>query len=271
MNAPRPVPLAPAEPERKSLLSRGVRTLLERELRRFMRIPGQTLLSPLLTTSLYFIVFGFSVGRARIEIDGVPYIQFIVPGLVTLGVVTNSLLNTSSSLFAMKIQGIIIDLLVTPLSYGGLLFAFLVAAVTRAMIVGVLMFGVAELFSGFVPAHPLLAFVVLVLVALAFAAMGLIVGIWADKFEQVNFVPSFVITPLTFLGGVFYSARTIPPVLAAITLANPVFYVVDLVRYAMLGVHDAPLAAGAGVLALVLFASVGTAWALLRAGYKLRG
>lgn len=264
-------PLPAAEPERTGFLSRGVRTLLERELRRFLRVSGQTIFSPLLTTSLYFVVFGLSVGRRLVEIEGVPYIRFIVPGLITLGVVSNALLNTSSSLFSMKIQGTIIDLLVTPLSYGELLFAFLTAAMVRAMIVGSLMYLVAGLFTGFGLAHPLLTIVVLVGVAMAFAAMGLIVGIWADKFEQVNFVPAFVITPLTFLGGVFYSVQTIPAVLGNITRANPVFYLVDLVRYAMLGVHDAPVALGAGVLGAVLAVSIGVAWALLRSGYKLRG
>jgi len=248
-----------------------MRTLLERELRRFLRIPGQTIFSPLITTSLYFVVFGLSVGTQVRAVDGVPYMRFIVPGLIALGVVSNALLNTSSSLFSMKIQGIIVDILVTPLSYGALLSAFLIASVVRALMVGILMWIVAGLFTGFGLAHPLYTLLSLTGVALTFAAMGLIVGVWADKFEQVNFVPAFVITPLTFLGGVFYSVHTLPHVLAAITWANPVFYLVDLVRWAMLGIHDAPVAADLGALLILGGVSVGVAWAMLRAGYKLRG
>ena len=222
MNAPR-TPLPPAEPEAAGLAAIGVRTLLERELRRFLRVSGQTIFSPLITTSLYFVVFGMSLGHRLAEVEGVPYINFIVPGLVSLGVVSNALLNTSSSLFSMKMQGTIIDLLVTPLSYGEILVALLLAAVVRAMLVGGLMWLVAGCFSGFQLAHPVFAFFSLVGIALAFAAVGLIVGIWADKFEQVNFVPAFVITPLTFLGGVFYSVNGIPSALGVLTRANPVF------------------------------------------------
>jgi ABC-2 type transport system permease protein len=259
------------EPDRGVLFSRGVRTLLERELRRFLRISGQTVFSPLITTSLYFVVFGLSLGRRLNEIEGVPYIRFIVPGLIALGVVTNALLNTSSSLFAMKIQGTIIDLLVTPLSYGEVLTAFLVASVVRAMIIGGLMWVVAGCFTSFHLEHALLTLVVLLAIALAFAALGFIVGIWADKFEQVNFVPAFVIAPLTFLGGVFYSIKNIPGALSTITRVNPVFYLIDLVRFGMLGVHDAPLGMGAVVLAVLLVGSLAVAYALLRSGYKLRG
>lgn len=253
------------------MMGYGVRTLLQKEIRRFMRVAGQTLFGPLLTTSLYFIVFGLSVGRHLMTVGGVPYIRFIVPGLITLGVVSNALLNTSSSLFSMKIAGTIVDLLVTPLSYGEMLFAFLVAAVTRAMLVGGLMFLVAGLFTSFELAHPWATLGVLLVIALAFAALGLIVGIWADKFEQVNFVPSFVIQPMTFLGGVFYSVHDIPGVLATITRANPVFYMVDLVRYAMLGTHDADLTLAAGILAALTVGAMGVAHEMLRRGYKLRG
>jgi len=260
-----------AAPERTVLLGRGVRTLLERELRRFLRISGQTIFSPLITTSLYFVVFGLSIGSRLNEIEGVPYIRFIVPGLIGLGVVTNALVNTSSSLFAMKIQGTIVDLLVTPLSYGEMLLAFLFASVVRAMIIGALMWMVAGCFTTFQIAHPLFTVVALLGIALAFAALGFIVGIWADKFEQVNFVPAFVISPLTFLGGVFYSIKNIPGALSLITRLNPVFYLIDLVRYGMLGVHDAPLAMGAGMLAFLLVGALGVAYAMLRSGYKLRG
>jgi ABC-2 type transport system permease protein len=249
----------------------GVRTLLAKEVRRFMRVPGQTLLSPIVTTTLYFVVFGFSLGSRLREVEGVPYARFIVPGLVTLGVVTNAYLNSASSLFVMKLQGTILDLLVSPLSYAEILAGFVGAAVLRAMLVGGVMWAVAGAFTGFELAHPLRALALLLLVAIAFAALGLVTAIWASTFEQVNFFPTFFITPLTFLGGVFYSAAMLPAGLRAFTLANPVFYMVDGVRWAMLGISDAPPAVGGVLLAALAAVAVAAAYALLRSGWKLRG
>jgi ABC-2 type transport system permease protein len=249
----------------------GLRTLLEKEVRRFLRVPGQTLLSPIVTTTLYFVVFGFSLGAGVRYVEGVPYARFIVPGLVTLGVVSNSFLNTASSLFVMKLQGTIVDILVSPLSYGEILAGFVGAAVVRGVAVGVVMWVVAGLFAGFHLAHPLLALALLVLVAVAFAALGLMTAVWASSFEQVNFFPTFVITPLTFLGGVFYSVRALPPGLRHFTLVNPVFYIVDGVRFAVLGISDAHPAVGPVVVAALAAVALSGAYAMLRSGYKLRG
>lgn len=248
----------------------GLQTLFGKEVRRFMRVPGQTLLSPLITTSLYFVVFGYSLGNRLEQVSGVPYSQYIIPGLVTLGVITNSFLNTSSSFFIMKVQGSIVDLLVTPLSYGEILFGFVAAAVLRGLLVGALMWLIASLFAGFHLAYPLTAFVLLLLVAVLFGTLGLVGSIWAEKFEQVNFVPTFVITPLTFLGGVFYSIETLKPPLRQLTLWNPVFYMVDSVRYAMLGASDASPVVGLAVLLGLCVASLAAAYLMLWSGYKLR-
>jgi ABC-2 type transport system permease protein len=249
----------------------GLRTLVRKEVRRFMRVPGQTLLSPLVTTTLYLVVFGWSLGGNLREIHGVPYARFIVPGLVALGVVTNAYLNTASSMFVMKLQGTIVDLLVAPLSYAELLVGFLVAAVWRALIVGGVTWLVAGVLGGFELAHPLAALGLLVLAAVAFASLGLVTAIWAKSFEQVNFVPTFFITPLTFLGGVFYSVDMLPKGLRAFTLWNPVFYMVDGMRHGMIGVSDSPPWAGAIALAVLAAASTGLAYALLRSGWRLRG
>lgn len=253
------------------MISIGLRTLLEKEIRRFMRVPGQTLLSPIVTTTLYFVVFGYSLGGRLREVEGVPYGRFIVPGLVTLGVVTNAYLNSASSLFVMKLQGTIVDLLVSPLAYGEILAGFLGAAVLRGLVVGGIVWAVAGVFGGFQLAHPLLAVTLLALVALAFAALGFMTAIWAGSFEQVNFFPTFFITPLTFLGGVFYSVRMLPPALRSFTLLNPVFYMVDGVRFGMLGISDAPPWAGVTLLAGLALAAVAGAYAMLRTGYRLRG
>jgi ABC-2 type transport system permease protein len=249
----------------------GLRTLLEKEVRRFLRVPGQTLLSPLVTTTLYFVVFGWSLGSRLADVEGVPYARFIVPGLVALGVISNAFLNTASSLFVMKLQGTIIDLLVTPLSHGEVLAGFVAAAVLRGLLVGGVMWIVAGAFSGFSVAHPLFALLMVLLAAVSFAAMGFMTAVWADSFERVNFFPTFVITPLTFLGGVFYSVRMLTPGLRSLTLANPVFYMVDGLRYGLLGISDAPPLAGLGVLLLLAAGALSGAYAMLRTGYKLRG
>ncbi len=253
------------------MVSYGTWTLFRKEVRRFLRVPGQTLLSPVVTTALYFVVFGFSLGGRLREIEGVPYARFIVPGLVTLGVVTNAYSNSASSLFVMKLQGSIVDLLVTPLRYGEILGAFVGAAVLRGLVVGGVMWTVAGVFGGFELAHPLVAVALVALAAVSFAALGFVTAVWATTFEQVNFFPTFFITPLTFLGGVFYSVTMLPPALRRFTLANPIFDLVDGIRFGMLGISDASPWAGAALLAVLAASSLAVAWALLRSGYRLRG
>jgi len=253
------------------LIGLGARTLFSKEVRRFLRVPGQTLLSPVVTTTLYFVVFGYSLGGQLREVDGISYARFIVPGLVTLGVISNAFLNTASSLFVMKLQGTIVDLLVSPLAYGEILAGFIGAAVVRALMIGAIMWAVAGLFAGFDLAHPLFAAVMLLLVAVAFSALGFMIAVWASSFEQVNFLPTFIITPLTFLGGVFYSAHSLPAALRSLTLVNPIFYLVDGVRHGLLAVSDAPPGVGLALALALCLASVGGAYAMLRSGYKLRG
>jgi len=253
------------------MISIGLRTLFMKEVRRFLRVPGQTLLSPVVTTTLYFVVFGWALGARLRTVDGVPYARFIVPGLVTLGVLSNAYLNSSSSLFVMKIQGTVVDLLVSPLTHAEVLAGFVGASVVRGLAVGLVTWGVAGLFGGFGVAHPALAILVLVLAAITFGALGFVTAIWASSFEQVNFIPTFIITPLTFLGGVFYSAAMLPPALRGFTHANPIFYVVDVVRFGMLGVSDASPWVGGLLLASLACVAVGAAWLLLRSGYRLRG
>jgi ABC-2 type transport system permease protein len=253
------------------VISFGFWTLFTKEVRRFLRVPGQTLLSPVVTTVLYFVVFGWSLGGRLREVEGVPYARFIVPGLIALGVVTNAYSNTASSLFVMKLQGTVVDLLVSPLGYGEILWAFLGAAVLRGLVVGGVMWVVAGFFEGFGVAHPAVALGMVLLAAVLFAALGLITAIWASSFEQVNFIPTFFITPLTFLGGVFYSVEMLPPGFRRFTLANPIFYMVDGLRFGMLGISDAHPWMGAALLAALAATAVGGAYALLRSGYELRG
>ena len=267
--AERPVaPLPPPSPPAEKTL--GLRTLYRKEVKRFLRVPGQTILSPLITTALYFIVFGWSLGGRLREVEGVPYIRFLVPGLVMLGIINNAFLNTSSSMFIMKLQGTIVDLLVTPLTYLEILTAFVLAGATRALLVGGLTWATAALFVGPYVPHPLEAFVAGFAVSIAFAAAGLIVALWAEKFEQVNFIPTFVITPLAFLGGVFYSAAMLPEGFRVVLHLNPIYYMIESMRYALIGhTVERPWEGFAVMLAI---AAILVAWALrlLRSGYKLR-
>ncbi len=253
------------------MISLGFRTLLVKEIRRFLRVPGQTLATPLVTTTLYFIVFGVSIGHQLREVGGVPYARFIVPGLVLMGVIQNAYLNSASSLFVMKLQGTIVDVLVSPLSYAEILGALVLAAVVRGLLVGGITFAVAGVFTGFEVAHPLLALAVMTLAAVAFGAAGVASAIWAESFEQVNFFPTFFILPLTFLGGVFFSVRTLPPALAAVARANPIFYMVDGLRFATLGSGDGSHWAGFGLVTLLAAGALTGAYMLLRSGWRLRG
>jgi ABC-2 type transport system ATP-binding protein len=263
-NRPSPPPVPPSEPQL------GLRTLYKKEVKRFLRVPGQTILSPLITTALYFIVFGWSLGGRVREVEGVPYMRFLVPGLVMLGILNNAFLNTSSSMFIMKLQGTIVDLLVTPLGYLEILTSFVSAGTTRALMVGLLTWITAAFFVGPAVPHPLLAILAAILVSIAFATAGLLVALWADKFEQVNFIPTFVITPLAFLGGVFYSAAMLPPAFRVVLHFNPIYYMIESMRYSLIGVSAQPPIVGFGVLTLLAVGLV--AWALiaLRRGYKLR-
>ncbi len=248
----------------------GMKTLFVKEVRRFVRIPGQTVLSPLISTALYFVVFGSALSGRISEVEGVPYLAYIVPGLVFLGVANNAFVNSSSSIFSAKIQGTIVDLLVAPLGPLEIIVGFVGGAVVRGVLVGLLTWAVGILFAGGTLVSLWLTCTVLILGAYTFALLGLISGLWAEKFEQVNFFPTFVMLPLTFLGGVFYSVDTLPGIWRTVSLFNPVVYLVDGLRHGMLGVGS--FATWVAPVVLVAVSSVTTAisYALLARGYKLK-
>ena len=248
----------------------GLKTLLVKEVRRFLRVPGQTVLSPLISTSLYFVVFGVSLGGRMEQVTGQPYLPFIVPGLIFLGMANNAFLNSSSSLFIMKIQGTVVDLLVAPLGAGEILLGFVGGAMVRGLIVGLLTWAVALLFTPLQLVHPLATVGFLVGTAYVFSVLGLIAAVWAEKFEQINFFPTFVMLPLTFLGGVFYSVKQLPEPWHTVSLFNPMVYMVEGLRYGMLGSSVfPPLLGGALLTALALLATLVT-YTLLARGYKLK-
>jgi ABC-2 type transport system permease protein len=248
----------------------GMRTLFIKETRRFLRVAGQTLAQPVVTTALYFLVFGYALGGRVREVEGIPYPRFIVPGLMLLGISQNAFLNTSSSMFIAKVQGTIVDLLVAPLGVVDLLVAFIAAAVLRGLIVGSVVWLISALFTGFGVSHPLWVVVFALAVATTFGLIGLVVSIWSEKFEQLNLIPTFVITPLTFLGGVFYSARMLPPPWSYLSRANPILYMVDGLRYGVVGHSSSSPWMGLGVtLGFAALALAIAAW-MLASGYKLR-
>lgn len=249
----------------------GARTLFRKEVRRFLRVFGQTLLTPVVTTALYLVVFGWALGGRLRVMDGVPYLAFITPGLVMLAVITNAFANASSSMFMSKLQGTVVDLLVSPLRHGEIVFAMVGASTLRALLVGAATWAVALLFLGGVSvAHPLLAIAFPLLTAIGMGAVGLLTGVWAEKFEHVNLVPTFVITPLTFLGGVFYDVGQLPGVFSAFSRLNPILYVVEGMRHALLGVSSVSPALALLGLAVFDLVTVGACIRVFRTGWKLR-
>ncbi|QSQ20795.1 ABC transporter permease [Pyxidicoccus parkwayensis] len=248
----------------------GMQTLFAKEVRRFMRVPGQTVLSPLISTTLYFIVFGFSLSGRVQTVEGMPYLHFIVPGLVFLGIANNAFLNSSSSLFITKIQGTVVDLLVSPLGPGELMAGFIGGAMVRGLAVGGLTWAVAALFTGFSLEHAWVALYFLLLSSYVFSVLGMLAAVWAEKFEQINFFPTFVMLPLTFLGGVFYSVRSLPSPWHEVSLFNPMVYMVEGLRYGMLGQSIySPLGGGAILAGVAVVATVAT-WLVLKSGYKMK-
>jgi ABC-2 type transport system permease protein len=250
----------------------GITTLFEKEMRRFLKVPGQTLFGPVVSTLLYLLVFGYALGGRLRLVAGVPYFDFIVPGLMMLGITSNAFLNSSSSLMGMKLTGTIVDLLVTPLRYSDMVIAMVGAAAVRGFGVGMLTWVTAVVLRGeIIVAHPQWALAFTVLAAVAFGAVGLLTGLWAERFEQLNFVPAFVLTPLTFLGGVFYDVRSLPPVLQTLSHFDPILYLVEGVRFGLLGTAAVDPWIGLVALVAATAALVAACLLLLRAGWKLRG
>ena len=248
----------------------ALRTLFFKEIRRFIKVWLQTVLAPLMTTSLYFLVFGVALGSRLKTIDGIPYIQYVVPGLVMLSLIRESFLNTASGLFQSKINGTITDVLVAPIGAFEMLVAYVGAAMVRASIVASLVLLVALVFTPFTVAHSLWAIYFALIVSASFAMLGLVTALWAEKFDHLSVFPNFVLTPLTFLGGVFYSIKILPAPWDTISSFNPLLYMVNGLRFGFLDVSDTPILTSAIVCLLVLIGSTILTTALFVKGYRLR-
>lgn len=248
----------------------ALRTLFLKEIRRFGKVWLQTVLSPLVTTSLYFLVFGVALGSRLREISGVPYIDFVVPGLVMMTMIRDSFLNTSSSLFQSKINGSIVDLLVAPIGAVEMLLAYVGAAMLRAIIVGSLVYVVALTFTWFPIHHVGWTVFFSLFVTASLALLGMIAALWADKFDHLAIFPNFVLLPLAFLGGVFYSVDLLPEPWQTVSRLNPLLYMINGLRYGFLGVSDVSPLASAAVVLVSFAVLLGITGALLRIGYNLR-
>jgi ABC-2 type transport system permease protein len=240
------------------------------EIARTFRTLVQSIISPVLSTSLYFIVFGAAIGSRIDQVEGVSYGSFIVPGLIMLTVLTQSTSNASFGIYFPKFLGTFYELLSAPISFFEIVIGYVGAAATKAFLIGMIILVTAHFFVDITIAHPFWMLTFLVLTCISFALLGFILGIWAQNFEQLQLVPMLVITPLVFLGGSFYSISMLPPIWQTITLFNPVVYLISGFRWAFFGVADVSL--GWSVLAITLFmgACLWTIGWIFRTGYRLR-
>ena len=231
-------------------------TLLYKEVRRFLRVSSQTVVTPIITASLYLFIFGATLGERISVLEGFNYAQFVIPGLILMGVINNSFANTASSLFMSRYLGNIVDLLVTPITPPQFIFAYTIAAMIRGMTVGLVVWLVSTFFAGLPWDAPLAAIGMAALASFLFAQFGLIVAIHASSFDSLSMYTNFLILPLIYLGGVFYPISILPGPWAKLSHLNPMFYLIDGFRTAILGVGDLPLWLSflvAGSMALVLF------------------
>jgi ABC-2 type transport system permease protein len=240
------------------------------EMSRTARTLFQSVVSPVLSTSLYFVVFGAAIGSRIPEIDGIAYGAFIVPGLIMLTLLTQSTMNASFGIYFPRFVGTIYEILSAPVSYVEIVLGYVGAAATKSIILGFIILATAALFVPLKIEHPLWMVAFLLLTALTFSLLGFIIGIWADGFEKLQIVPLLVITPLTFLGGTFYSVNVLPPFWQTVTLFNPVVYLVSGFRWSFFGIADVNVAISLGM-ALVFFAAcLVVVWWIFRTGYRLK-
>jgi len=245
-------------------------TLLQKEVRRFWRVASQTLLTPIITASLYLFVFGATLGERISVLPGFSYAQFVIPGLILMGVINNAFANTSSSLFMSRYLGNIVDLLVTPVTPAQFILAYTLAAMIRGLLVGVAVWGISLFFAELPWANPPAAIGMAALASFLFAQFGLIAAIYSSNFDSLSMYSNFILLPLIYLGGVFYPISILPPPWAGLSHLNPLFYLIDGFRHAILGVGDLSLSIAFGVGILLASGLFGWAALLIGKGYRLR-
>lgn len=248
----------------------AVLTIYVFEMRRFFRTITQSLISPVLSTSLYFVVFGAAIGSRIDQVEGVSYGAFIVPGLIMLSVMTQATSNASFGIYFPKFIGTIYELLSAPVSFLEIVAGYVGAAATKALFIGVIILITAFFFVDIQIAHPFAMMAFLVLTCVSFALLGFIIGIWAGNFEQLQLIPLLIITPLVFLGGSFYSITMLPPVWQTITLFNPVVYLISGFRWSFFGTADVGIGVSLAAIALFTSACLAIIWWIFRTGWRIR-
>jgi ABC-2 type transport system permease protein len=248
----------------------AVRAIYRFELARTWRTLMQSILSPVISTSLYFIVFGGAIGSRMVSIDGVTYGAFIVPGLIMLSVLTESVSNSSFGIYMPRFSGTIYEVLSAPISAYEIVTGYVGAAATKSVILGTIILITARLFVSFSVAHPLCMLMFLVLTSVTFSFFGFIIGLWADGFEKLQIAPMLIVTPLTFLGGSFYSVSMLPPLWQKIALFNPVVYLVSAFRWSFYSVSDVNVVVSFSMTLLFLIICMLTVRWIFKTGYKLK-
>jgi ABC-2 type transport system permease protein len=248
----------------------SVRAIYLFEMARTKRTLMQSIIAPVLSTSLYFIVFGSAIGSRMVEIEGVSYGAFIIPGLTMLSLLNQSVSNASFGIYMPKFSGTIYELLSAPISYVEILLGYVGAAASKSIGLGLLILLTARFFVDYEIAHPFWMLALLVLTAVTFSLFGFILGIWADGFEKLQLVPMMIITPLTFLGGSFYSVDMLPPFWQKVTLFNPVVYLISALRWSFYGLADVSVPLSVGMILLFLTACLLLVRWMLKSGYRLR-
>ena len=248
----------------------GIRAIYYFEMARTFRTLMQSIASPVLSTSLYFVVFGAAIGTRMGDIEGVSYGAFIIPGLIMLALLNESISNASFGIYIPKWTGTIYELLSAPVSFIEVVIGYVGAAATKSVMLGVLILATARLFVDYQIAHPLWMLCFLALTSVTFSLFGFIIGIWADGFEKLQIVPLMIVTPLTFLGGSFYSISMLPPVWQKITLFNPVVYLINGFRWSFYGIADVSVAVSVGMTLVFMLACLATVWWIFRTGYRLK-
>jgi ABC-2 type transport system permease protein len=249
---------------------RAIRAIYRFEMARTGRTLMQSIISPVISTSLYFVVFGAAIGSRVSEIDGVSYGAFIVPGLVMMMLLTQSITNASFGIYFPKFVGTIFELLSAPISCIEIVLGYVGAAATKSIILGLIILATAGLFVPLRIAHPIWMVAFLVFTAVTFSLFGFIVGIWADGFEKLQVIPLLVITPLTFLGGCFYSISILPPVWQTISLFNPVVYLISCFRWSFYGIADVSVGVSLAMTMLFMVLCLAAVWWIFRTGYRLK-
>ena len=248
----------------------AVRAIYMFEMARTFRTLLQSIVSPVISTSLYFVVFGAAIGSRISDIGGVSYGAFIVPGLIMLSLLTQSIANASFGIYFPKFTGTIYELLSAPVSYLEIVLAYVGAAATKSIVLGLIILATASLFVPLHIEHPLWMALFLVLTSVTFSLFGFIIGIWADGFEKLQLVPLLIITPLTFLGGSFYSIEMLPPFWQTVTLFNPVVYLISGFRWSFIGKADVGLGVSLTMTLVFLFACLAIVAWIFRTGYRLK-